>query len=1161
MRRASAGLVALVLFGIGAYAAAQNPESSGIVVEAVDEGGAGQKAGLRPGDVLIAWERAAEPPANATGARGELRSPFDLTEVEIEQAPRGPLTLSGVRAGEPIVVAISHGRWQVATRPSLAPAIGASYERGRTLAAERKVDEAVASWRAAAAGTDDGVVSAWLLLRASAALRDAGKMTEAQAVLAEGLTAARRTGDGAAIAGLYDAQGQLLQQQRNYTGAEPAYREALATRQGTGAANLGTAKGLSDLAFVAQGQRDPPLAASRIQEAVELLRRLAPDSFAFARASFNAGFFAHSRGDLDAAMPWYRAAVELFERLIPDTRDLAVALGNVGSLAQRRGELATAATQLERALAILERLDPASIEVARSLGNLGNLAIDRGRFADAERFQRRALSIYEHRAPGTLDEATALNNLAAVSMARGDLSSAEQDLLRSLAIRERVAPDSSDVATSLHNLGNLANTRGDPTLAQDYFGRSLAIAERLAPESLNVAQTLNNLGTVAQKRRDFPTAETLFRRALAIKERRAPNSIVVAPALVNLGQLAESRGEMTSAREHYEAARTVLEGAAPDGLMLGTVLGHVADVALALGDEAEADRLSARALPLVARLAPASTEHAVALRRLGRHAFRKGDIDRASTFFARAIDALEAQTRRIGGSAEARTTFAGQGHEFYVEYIDALMAGGQSGRAFDVLERSRARGLLAVLAERDLVLDTDLSPELRQARLDLNEEYDRVQASLADLTPAKDAAVIDRLQTHLRDLRESRARLVDRVRAASPRLAALEYPSPLDLVGVHRALDPGTVLLSYQVGKDATRLFVVQRSRADTATVTAYSIPTGEAPLREQVSALRRLIERQSDGGAPSDAYLDAAGRLFDGLVRPAERHIAAANRVLIVADGPLHSLPFAALVRNHGDAADRSWQYAVEWKPIHTALSATVYAELRKVRSDAAAPVSAVAFGDPRYPHSADATASPEMRGLVRRGNVLGALPFSRNEVEALGRMFGNRARVYAGPDATEARAKAVRSTRYLHFATHGLLDASSPLNSALALTVPTVQREGEDNGLLQAWEIFEQLRLDVDLVTMSACETALGAELAGEGLIGLTRAFHYAGARSVMASLWRVADGSTATLMSNVYRHLKAGVSKDEALRRAQREAIAQPSTAAPFHWAAFTLSGDWR
>jgi CHAT domain-containing protein len=140
-------------------------------------------------------------------------------------------------------------------------------------------------------------------------------------------------------------------------------------------------------------------------------------------------------------------------------------------------------------------------------------------------------------------------------------------------------------------------------------------------------------------------------------------------------------------------------------------------------------------------------------------------------------------------------------------------------------------------------------------------------------------------------------------------------------------------------------------------------------------------------------------------------------------------------------------------------------------------------------------------------------------------------------------------------------VLDAQSPLDSALVLAASAQKGESPDNGLLQAWEILEEMRVDADLVTLSACETALGGELAGEGLIGLTRAFHYAGARSVLASLWRVSDDSTAELMVKVYAHLRAGLPKDEALRRAQLDAMKNPKTAAPFHWAAFTLSGDWR
>ena len=143
-----------------------------------------------------------------------------------------------------------------------------------------------------------------------------------------------------------------------------------------------------------------------------------------------------------------------------------------------------------------------------------------------------------------------------------------------------------------------------------------------------------------------------------------------------------------------------------------------------------------------------------------------------------------------------------------------------------------------------------------------------------------------------------------------------------------------------------------------------------------------------------------------------------------------------------------------------------------------------------------------------------------------------------------------------------HGLLDERFPLDSGLALSLPAVMStNGGDNGLLQAWEIFDHVRIDADLVTLSACNTALGKEMGGEGLLGLTRAFHYAGARSVMASLWSVADDSTAELMTRFYGYLKAGKSKDQALQAAQRDLVRSERFAQPFHWAAFTLAGDWR
>jgi CHAT domain-containing protein len=269
--------------------------------------------------------------------------------------------------------------------------------------------------------------------------------------------------------------------------------------------------------------------------------------------------------------------------------------------------------------------------------------------------------------------------------------------------------------------------------------------------------------------------------------------------------------------------------------------------------------------------------------------------------------------------------------------------------------------------------------------------------------------------------------------------------------------------------------------------------------------------------------------------------------------------LPFAAL--------RRKGQYVAEWKPIHFAPSATAYAELaRKNETPGIRPrIAIAAFGDPAYPSGTveRASADAEVRSIVRRGLKLDPLPSSRQEAaEAAGLFPGGQA--FVGGQATEEQVKKVApQARILHFACHGLLDEKMPLNSGLALSIPEHPAEGQDNGILQAWEIFENLRLDADLVTLSACDTALGKDMGGEGVLGLTRAFQFAGAHSVLSSLWSVADESTAMLMQTFYFHLRQGESKDEALRAAQLELIRSQGRGLshPYYWAAFQLYGAWR
>lgn len=221
--------------------------------------------------------------------------------------------------------------------------------------------------------------------------------------------------------------------------------------------------------------------------------------------------------------------------------------------------------------------------------------------------------------------------------------------------------------------------------------------------------------------------------------------------------------------------------------------------------------------------------------------------------------------------------------------------------------------------------------------------------------------------------------------------------------------------------------------------------------------------------------------------------------------------------------------------------------------------PPRIAAFGDPVHPQGAQPGAEVPLYDGVR-GRALVPLPGTRREVNEISHSFTGHVSLFLGPKATEANAKALpRGTRYIHFTCHALLNARRPLDSALALTVVNPPSAEGGNGLPQAWEIFEDIRVDAELVTLSACESGLGKDVGGEGLVGLTRAFQYAGARSVLASLRNVADDSTADLMAVFYRKLKEGKPKDQALQDAQVFMIRHGR--APFHWAAFQLTGDWR
>jgi CHAT domain-containing protein/tetratricopeptide (TPR) repeat protein len=1065
--------------------------AAGVVVETVAPQSPAERVGLRSGDVIVSWSCAA--------AGGSIRSPYDLLPLEIEEAPRRAVTLRGQRSNQEMTWTLTAGEWGLESRPIL-PA-------GLTdlAAAERSWQSAVDSAQAAG----DGRLAAWLLHRLARAFAAAGKWPEADAAYGKALAILEQASDNTAAADLIRGWGKTFERRGAWDAAVERYQQALA-----------------------------------------IDRKQEPKSLSIARTLNALGVATAKRGDYAGADDLLRQALAIREELAPGTVEVTGSLTNLGILARHRGDLAAAEAYLARGEELQRRIAPDSSDRALFFQNLGNVAMDRGDLQKAEGFHRQALAIFEKTAPGGDGVTDCLSNLASIATLRGDLVAADDFLQRSLALQERKARDEADVWGTLTLLGNLAERRGDLEAAEHYYRRALKLQEKLSPEGPEVAFSLGNLGLLAIEQGGFATARTCLRRALAIREKLAPGSLDVANILEHLGRLeTQSPGDLASAEKLFRRAQAIFDKEAPESLEAADIMRDLGEVAARRGRLADALTLFRRALDLQGKLAPGTTGEAEALYSLGRAERRAGRSQEATRDFCRAIDVLDRQRARLGGTPEARTSFEASIVDYYYACMEGLLQLGQPAAAFHVVERSRARSFLALLAERDLRL-SDLPPELAAERRHADAEYDRVQSQLARLSPGRDDAEIERLTGELHDLRTRQEEIIARKRRESPRSAALENPEPLELSGTRAALEPGTALLEYAVGPQRSWLFVVQPGEAGHG-LSVFPIAAGAKSLRGEVESFRRLLKRPGTERAKLQA---GARHLYDLLVHPAEGRISGSRRILISPDGPLHVLPFAALSRQDG--------YLVEWKPIHYVISATVYAELARSRPAPRDPATEVlaAFGDPVYPPpAADVAADPEVGEAVRRGLALKPLPATRAEVEEIAALYP-RAEVFLGRQATEERAKAIGGEpRLVHFACHGILDERFPLNSALVLSLPERRAEGQENGLLQAWEIFESVRLDADLVTLSACDTALGREMGGEGLVGLTRAFQYAGARSVLASLWSVSDRSTARFMKGFYTYLRGGKPKAEALRAAQIDQIRRRSH--PFHWAAFELFGDSR
>ena len=947
-------------------------------------------------------------------------------------------------------------------------------------------------------------------------------------------------------------------------------------------------------------------AIDKYQEALQLLRA-ANDRMGEATALTLMSMAYSSIGENQKAVDNSALALPIF-RAVGDRAGEADALNIIGAVYNLLGEKQKSIHYLELALP-LYRLVGDRLGEAAALNNLGSVYNSIGERQKA--LDNYALALPLIRALGNrFGEASMLNNIGFVYDSIGEKQKALDNYTLALSLLRAVG-DRNRVGVSLNNIGLVYDSLGEKQKALDNYAAALPLL-RAVGDRVNEATTLNNVGLVYSSLGEKQKA--LDNYALALPLTRAVGDRGgEARTLNNIGIVYESLGEKQKALDNYELALPILRAVGNRSGEART-LSNIAFVYESLGASQKAFDYHKQALTL-GRATGDRLSEVNTLAGLATVERDRSNLSEARARIEEALTIVESLRTKIV-SRELRSSYFSTVQKYYDFYIDLLMRlhaqqsdAGNDAAALQASERGRARSLLETLAEANADIRQGVDPTLVARERSLQQQLNtKAQAQMRLLGSKHTDAQAEAMAKEIEALTTDYQQVEAQIRQTSPSYAALTQPQTLTLAEIQqKVLDKDTVLLEYSLGDEHSYLWAV----------TPTSISSYELPKREEIESLSRLVyayltdvkrwkSRNTAGARPLAAQEKGtalgsradAERLSRILLGPVARRLGN-KRLLIVADGALQYIPFAALPSpgvNQGRRRARKFHPLVMDREIVSLPSASTLAVLRqqvmgrkpagKTVSVLADPVfelsdervsqavrTATIAGSGNQPATQPANPptnvpiglarSAEESGLREGGLRIPRLPGTRREAtQILALVPHGQSRGSFDFDARRETAMSdeLSQYRYVHFATHGFLNSLHPELSGLVFSM--VDEKGRPmDGFLRANEIFN-MKLTADLVVLSACQTGLGKEIRGEGLVSLTRGFMYAGAPRVVVSLWSVSDAATAELMTRFYRGmLKEGLRPAAALRAAQVSLMKEKKWESPYYWAAFSLQGEWR
>lgn len=956
------------------------------------------------------------------------------------------------------------------------------------------------------------------------------------------------------------------------------------------------AETLCDMGDVYLALSQYPQALARYTKALALSER-SGDRLARLAALHGIGYVNIALGNDEKALSRAQEMLDLIDRADHGERDSAgfkraraQALNIMGELSYAGGELAESIKMFESALPLWTDAGDRSGQ-ALALLNLGFSYSDSGNPQAASEHYQRSLTLWQsiNDARGMAQAQTALGG-AYSTLGEEQLA---LNLHQQAVVQFRKIGNKQGEAAALTGVGSVYQDLNQYQDAFDNYFVALRISEAIGNRG-SIALNKFLLGKMLYLQGEVDRALPYYRESLYLS-RDANDGVVEAHALKGLGMVYFTRGDKAGAIAQFEAALEIYRGNGNRRSQAATLndIGHIYDSA---GDVAKALTSFGEALTIVRQISDRRGE-ALTLFNTAKAELKRGNLTTASSLVQQSIDISESLRTKIRNS-QLRTSYFASVHQQYELYIHVLMRlhaqqpdKGFNAEALVASERARARSLLDSLFEDKLAPGKNLSADLLSHERELLRMLDLKAESQTRLLSGKHTdEQAERVNQEIRALTMEYQDVRSQLREQSPRLATLTQPTELRL-GDLQAIVKGddAMLLEFALGDEQSYLWIV----------SAGGIASYELPGRTTIEDLSRrtyelLTARQlSAQSSPADEQklreLDAeywrqSAALSTILLGPAVDQLSS-KRLLIVSDGFLKYIPFEALpVPNQSpmtaspDSELLFFNHEIVGLP-----SLLTLAALRSEKPTTTATKTIAVIADPVFERddprivaarpegdvlakgeSDDAYLSSALRAFPEQGGqpVVGRLPSTLREAKAIIAVTPPEQRMVAsGFAATKERIinDKLKAYRIIHFATHGLLNEGSPELSGVVLSLFDEQGESRP-GFLRLHDIYS-LDLSADLVVLSACRTGLGRNVQGEGIVGLTSGFMYAGAKSVVASLWKVDDDATAELMSHFYTAmLKDGLPPAAALKTAKWEMWKQQRWRPPFYWAAFTLQGEY-